>query len=84
MNYLDRLFDDIEQRYGDAVDWTTLGRLATPLSASSPTLATEKIDTQPVAYRAAAADRPGKFSQQTENGSWDPQNAHTKSRASTG
>ena len=29
MNYLDRLFDDIEQRYGDAVEWTTLGRLAT-------------------------------------------------------
>src|ERR1700722_16479626 len=53
MNYLDRLFDDIEQRYGDAIDWTTLGRLATSLSASSPTLLLEKIATEPVAYRAA-------------------------------
>jgi hypothetical protein len=34
-NYLDRLFDDIEQRYEDTVEWTTLGRLVTPLSASS-------------------------------------------------
>jgi hypothetical protein len=41
MNYLDRLFDDIEQRYGDAIDWSTLGRLATSLSASSPTLLPE-------------------------------------------
>jgi hypothetical protein len=53
MNYLDRLFDDIEQRYGDAVDWTTLGRLATSLSASSTTLLPEKTATQPIAYRAA-------------------------------
>src|SRR5260370_41994911 len=53
MNYLDRLFDDIEQRYGDAIDWTTLGRLATSLSASSPTLPPEKTATQPIAYRAA-------------------------------
>ena len=53
MNYLDRLFDDIEQRYGDAIDWTTLGQLATSLSASSPTLLLEKIATEPVAYRAA-------------------------------
>ena len=53
MNYLDRLFDDIEQRYGDAIDWTTLGRLATSLSASSPTLLSEKAATQPIAYRAA-------------------------------
>jgi len=28
MNYLDRLFLDIEERYGDAVDWTTMGRIA--------------------------------------------------------
>jgi hypothetical protein len=35
MNYLDRLFDDIEQRYGDAIGWTTLGQLAASLSASS-------------------------------------------------
>jgi hypothetical protein len=34
-NYLDRLFDDIEQRYGDAIEWTTLGRLASSLSAPS-------------------------------------------------
>jgi hypothetical protein len=53
MNYLDRLFDDIEQRYGDAIDWTTLGRLATSLSASSPTLLPEKTATQPIAHRAA-------------------------------
>jgi hypothetical protein len=53
MNYLDRLFDDIEQRYGDAIDWTTLGRLATSLSASSPTLLSENTATQPIAHRAA-------------------------------
>jgi hypothetical protein len=35
MNYLDRLFDDIEHRYGDAIDWTTMGQLATSLSSSS-------------------------------------------------
>jgi hypothetical protein len=34
MNYLDRLFCDIEQRYADTIEWTTLGRLATSLSAS--------------------------------------------------
>jgi hypothetical protein len=33
MNYLDRLFEDIEQRYADAIDWTTLGRLAISLSS---------------------------------------------------
>ena len=27
MNYLDRLFNDIERRYGDAIDWTTSNRL---------------------------------------------------------
>jgi hypothetical protein len=53
MNYLDRLFDDIEQRYGDAIDWTTLGQLATSLSASSATLLPEKTATQLVACRAA-------------------------------
>ena len=53
MNYLDRLFDDIEQRYGDAIDWTTLGRLATSLSASSTTLQPEKSASQAIAYRAA-------------------------------
>jgi hypothetical protein len=35
MNYLDRLFDDIEHRYGDAIDWTTMGQLATSLSSPS-------------------------------------------------
>jgi hypothetical protein len=35
MNYLDRLLDDIEQRYGDAIDWTTMGQLAASLSSSS-------------------------------------------------
>jgi hypothetical protein len=35
MNYLDRLFDDIEHRYGDAIDWTTMGQLAASLSSSS-------------------------------------------------
>jgi len=35
MNYLDRLFDDIEQRYGDAIDWTTMGQLTASLSSSS-------------------------------------------------
>jgi hypothetical protein len=53
MNYLDRLFDDIEKRYDAAIDWTTLGRLASSLSASSPTLLPEKTATQPIAYRAA-------------------------------
>jgi hypothetical protein len=28
MNYLDRLFDDIECRYGDTVAWTTMGAIA--------------------------------------------------------
>jgi hypothetical protein len=53
MNYLDRLFDDIEQRYGDAIDWSTLGRLASSLSASSATLLPERTATQAVGYRAA-------------------------------
>jgi hypothetical protein len=39
MNYLDRLFDDIEHRYGDAIDWTTMDQLAASLS--SPALPTE-------------------------------------------
>jgi len=53
MNYLDRLLVNIEQRYCDAIDWTTLGRLSISLSASSPTLLPENGATQPVAYRAA-------------------------------
>jgi hypothetical protein len=52
MNYLDRLFGDIEQRYGDAIEWTTLGRLATSLSASSRTRI-DKTATRQTAYRAA-------------------------------
>jgi hypothetical protein len=53
MNYLDRLFGDIEQRYGDAIDWTTLDRLATSLSASSLTSAPDEAAAQPATYRAA-------------------------------
>jgi hypothetical protein len=53
MNYLDRLFGEIEQRYGNAIDWTTLGRLATSLSESSLTLEPEKVATQSIAYQAA-------------------------------
>jgi len=49
MNYLDRLFAEIEQRYGDTIEWTTLGRLASSLSASSAsplleTIAAEAVD----------------------------------------
>jgi hypothetical protein len=53
MNYLDRLFVDIEERYGDTIDWTTLGRLASSLSASSLTLQPEEATTRAVASRAA-------------------------------
>jgi hypothetical protein len=53
MNYLDRLFDDIERRYGDAIDWPTLGQLATSLSASSASLLPETSSDQAVACRAA-------------------------------
>jgi hypothetical protein len=53
MNYLDRLFGDIEQRYGDTIEWTTLGRLATSLSASSAASPIEKNTTTVVAHRAA-------------------------------
>jgi len=38
MNYLDRLFEDIEQRYGDAVDWTTMGALSASLSSPQSVL----------------------------------------------
>jgi hypothetical protein len=41
MNYLDRLFDDIECRYGDAIDWTSLGQLAASL-ASPPSVVMQK------------------------------------------
>ena len=55
MNYLDRLFDDIEHRYGDAIDWTTMGRLA--VSLSSPprpvVLPNEENPPQTAACRAA-------------------------------
>jgi len=56
MNYLDRLFDDIEQRYGNAIGWTTLGQLAASLSASSATsqpLLSDTTASQVAAYRAA-------------------------------
>jgi hypothetical protein len=53
MNYLDRLFDDIEQRYGDAVDWTTLDQLAASLSGSPPTSVPQQ-PAMPSAARKAA------------------------------
>jgi hypothetical protein len=55
MNYLDRLFDDIEQRYGDAIGWTTLGRLAASLSSASsvPVSPQGATTSQPIASRAA-------------------------------
>jgi len=53
MNYLDRLFDEIEQRYGDTIDWTTLNQLATPLSESSSVSLSESPAVQPIAHRAA-------------------------------
>jgi hypothetical protein len=53
MNYLDRLFFDIEQRYGEAIDWTTLNQLATPLSASSSTSLPEDPAASAAAHRAA-------------------------------
>jgi hypothetical protein len=53
MNYLDRLFGDIEQRYGDLIEWTTLGRLATSLSASHATSTVETAATATAASRAA-------------------------------
>jgi len=52
MNYLDRLLDDIEQRYGDAIDWTTLDRLTGSLSAS-PRLVND-ASRQVTAYREAS------------------------------
>jgi hypothetical protein len=45
MNCLDLLFDDIELRYGDAIDWTTLGQFATSSSASSTSSATLLAET---------------------------------------
>jgi len=53
MNYLDRLFDDIEQRYGDAVEWTTFDRLTASLSASSATLLPQGTSAQTVGHKAA-------------------------------
>jgi hypothetical protein len=53
MNYLDRLFEDIERRYGETIDWTTLGQLAASLSASSARLPSKTISSQVAAGRAA-------------------------------
>jgi hypothetical protein len=56
MNYLDRLFDDIEHRYGDAVDWTTMGQLAASLSSPVSTpiaLPQEWSSPRAAGYRAA-------------------------------
>ena len=53
MNYLDRLFSDIEERYGDSVDWTTMSQLATSLSVSSQSSLPVKTATETAAHRAA-------------------------------
>jgi len=53
MNYLDRLLVDIEERYGESIDWTTSGQLAASLSSSRSAFKCEKPDVQSVAYRAA-------------------------------
>ena len=54
MNYLDRVFGDIEQRYGDAIEWTTLGKLASSLSAAAAdTIAETSAAKDVAAYRAA-------------------------------
>jgi hypothetical protein len=53
VNYLDCLFDSIEQRYGEAIDWTTLDQLARPLSASLSALLPEETVMPAVASQAA-------------------------------
>jgi Uncharacterized protein conserved in bacteria (DUF2334) len=53
MNYLDRLFCEIEQRFGEAIDWTTLNQLATPLSAGASAPPTEQRAVSAVAHCAA-------------------------------
>jgi hypothetical protein len=53
MNYLDRLFGDIEERYGDTIEWTTPGRLASLLSASSAGSIIDESARKAVAHRAA-------------------------------
>jgi hypothetical protein len=60
MNYLDRLFFDIEERYGEAIDWTTLNQLVTPLSASqlpTPVSASSSASPQDDSAAPAAAHR---------------------------
>ena len=69
INYLDRLLDDIEQRYGDAIEWTTLGRLATSLSASSAIGRDEPTIRQPVANQAARLRSVARFSGSTPRAS---------------
>jgi len=53
MTYLDRLFDDIEGRYGETINWTTPGELTASLSASSARPPLETISRQIAAERAA-------------------------------
>ena len=53
MNYLDRLFDDIEHRYGDAIGWTTMGQLAASLSSSSLALLRDENGSPPAVRKAA-------------------------------
>lgn len=56
MNYLDRLFDDIEVRYGETIDWTTLGQRAASLSDSSVRLPSERLPSE-MTLSEIAADR---------------------------
>jgi uncharacterized protein DUF2334 len=53
MNYLDRLFDEIERRYGDAIDWTTIGELAAALAAPASAVIADEEPARSVAIRAA-------------------------------
>jgi Uncharacterized protein conserved in bacteria (DUF2334) len=57
MNYLDRLFDEIEQRYGDSIDWTTVDRLASSLSAPATPMLSGKTALQPAGFPAAQLER---------------------------
>jgi len=52
MNYLDRLFDDIEQRYGDAIDWTTMGALSASLASPQSVLPQDESGSRPLPTRS--------------------------------
>jgi hypothetical protein len=53
MNYLDRLFDDIEQRYGDTVDWTTVDRIASSFCAPAAVAPSQTRALHLARFRAA-------------------------------